>query len=211
MRVLRFLLRWSFLLLVPAGAAWALSPLGVYLSEYAFRTPNVFWRLFPSAPILMLLGLAGVFFFVMREKGIFAKVGFWTVVLGGFLTVVGTFGKYYLGLDDVYIMTAPAYAVMRAGFVVLAAGAVVFGAGAARERSLPFWGALPFAIAAVAGLVSVARDFGEVGAAMWISFGVGWSWLGLALLIERVAGCLKKRRADEAEHSASSKTPATSI
>ncbi len=211
MKVLRTLLGWSFLLLIPAGALWALSPLGVYLSDYAFKTPNVFWRLFPSAPMLMALGLAGVFFFYLRERGIIAKIGFWVVVAGAVLTIAGTVGKYYLGLDDVYIMSAPAWRAMRVGFVVLAAGAIVFGAGAARERSLPLWGALPFAVAAVAGVVSVARDFGEIGAVMWISFGVGWSWLGVVLLIESFAGYIKKRRASKASRSESSKTPATSI
>lgn len=211
MKVLRTLLEWSFLLLIPAGALWALSPLGVYLSEYAFRSPNLFWRLFPSAPLLMLLGLAGVFFFFMKERGLLVKVGFWTVVFGASLTVAGTVGKYYLGLDDVYIMSAPAWRTMRVGFVVLAVGAVVFGAGAARERSLPLWGALPFAIAAVAGVVSVVRNLGEVGAAMWISFGIGWSLLGVALLVGKVAERMKKRRAGKASRSTSSKTPATSI
>lgn len=188
-----------------------MSPLGVYLSDYAFKTPNVFWRLFPSAPMLMALGLAGVFFFYLRERGVLAKVGFWVVVAGAVLTIAGAVGKYHLGLDDVYIMSAPAWRAMRAGFVVLAAGAIIFGAGAARERSLTLWGALPFAVASVAGVVSVVRDFGEVGAAMWISFGVGWSWLGMALFIEGVAEYMKKRRAGKAEPSASSKTPATSI
>ncbi len=211
MKVLRFFLRWSFLLLIPAGILWALSPLGVYLSDFAFKTPNVFWRLFPSAPLLMLLGLAGVFFFYLRERGVLAKVGFWVVAAGAVLAIAGAVGKYHLGLDDVYIMSAPAWRAMRVGFVVLAAGAIVFGAGAARERSLPLWGALPFAVAAVAGVVSVVRDFGEIGAVMWISFGVGWSWLGMALLIECVAGYIKKRRAGKAELAESSKTPATSI
>ncbi len=211
MKVLRFLLGWSFLLCVPAGALWALSPLGVRLSEYAFRSPSLFWKLFPSAPLLMLLGLAGVFFFFMRERGILSSVGFWVVVCGASLTIAGDVGKYYLGLDDVYIMSAPAYSAMRVGFVVLAAGAFLFGAGAVGERSLPLWGALPFAVASIAGLISVARDFGEVGAAMWTAFGAGWAWLGLALFVESFAGYLKERRAGKTKNSESSKTPATSI
>jgi hypothetical protein len=211
MKVLRTLLEWSFVLLVPAGILWALSPLGVYLSDYAFRTPNVFWRLFPSAPMLMLLGLAGVFFFSMKECGIVTKVGFWVAALGAVLAVSGTFGKFYLGLDEVFIMSAPAWRAMRIGFAVLAVGAVLFGAGAARERSLPLWGALPFAVAAVAGFISVMRDFGGIGAGMWISFGVGWAWLGLALFADAVSGRMKKRRAAKAERAESSKTPATSI
>lgn len=207
MKTVRRLLGWSFLLCVPAGALWALSPLGVYLSDYAFRSSNLFWRLFPSAPLLMLLGLAGVYFFFMRERGLLASVGFWIVAAGASLTIAGDVGKYYLRLDDVYIMSAPAYAMLRLGFAVLAAGSIVFGVGAARERSLSLWGALPFALASLAGFISVLRDFGEIGAVMWIGFGVGWVWLGLALFVESVAGYLKKRRV----HKASSKTPATSI
>lgn len=206
MKVLRSMLGWSFLLCVPAGVLWALSPLGVYLSDYAFKTPNVFWKLFPSAPLLMLLGLAGVYFFYLETRGLLVSLGFGIVALGALLTIAGDVGKYYLRLDDVYIMSAPAYMAMRVGFVVLAVGSIVFGIGAARE--LPVWGTLPFAVASLAGLISVLRDFGDVGAVMWISFGVGWAWLGLALFVESVAGYLKKRKA---RRSASSKTPVTSI
>ena len=35
----------SALAAVPGGALWALSPLGVRLSELKFKTPNVFWKL----------------------------------------------------------------------------------------------------------------------------------------------------------------------
>lgn len=212
MKLLRNILGWSFLLLIPAGALWALSPLGVYLSDYAFRTPNVFWRLFPAAPLLMSLGLAGAFFFSMREKGTLTKVGFWTVVVGVVLTVAGVFGRFYLALDDEFILTAPAWRLLRTGLFVFAAGAVLFGASAARERSLPLWGVFPFAVASIAGVISVWRDFGEVGAAMWISFGVGFSWLGLALLVERILRYSRARRSSaKVGGSPSSKTPATHI
>ncbi|MGH3087473.1 MAG: hypothetical protein ACRDSJ_09170 [Rubrobacteraceae bacterium] len=201
MKFPRALLNWSFLLCIPAGVLWALSPLGVYLSDYAFKTPNVFWKLFPSAPLLMLAGLAGVYFFHARERDLLSALGFWTVAAGALLVIAGDVGKYYLAIDEVFIMSVPAYTAMRVGFVVLAIGSIVFGVGV--SRSLPVWGTLPFAIASLAGLISVWRDFGEFGAAMWIAFGIGWSWLGLALCVEKVAVYSKKRRA--------SKTSMTSI
>lgn len=72
---------------------------------------------------------------------------------------------------------------------------MLFGVVAARERTLPVWGALPFTIGALCGLVAVSRDLGSFGAALWIAFGIGWAWLGFALFLEGAAGFLRKRRA----------------
>jgi hypothetical protein len=61
-RLFAGVVRWSGLLCVPGGVLWALSPLGVYFSEMRFGTPNVFWKLFSSAPLLLLVGLVGLYF-----------------------------------------------------------------------------------------------------------------------------------------------------
>jgi hypothetical protein len=57
---LSFLLKWSGILCVPGGLLWALSPTGISVSNLAFHTPNVFWKMFWSAPLLILLGLVGL-------------------------------------------------------------------------------------------------------------------------------------------------------
>jgi hypothetical protein len=55
------LVGWGGLLAcVVGGLLWALSPIGVHLSELEFHTPSVFWKLFWPAPLLILLGLAGL-------------------------------------------------------------------------------------------------------------------------------------------------------
>ncbi|MGB3634445.1 MAG: hypothetical protein WA982_10435 [Rubrobacteraceae bacterium] len=190
---LRGLVRWSTLLCIPGGVLWALSPLGIYLSEYRYSTPAVFWKLFPTAPLLMLVGMVGLWFW-MRAPGWLERVSFVTVIVGLLLVLAGSVGKYWFGLDDFYLMTAPAYRTLRIGFVVLTAGSMLLGVVSARNRSLPVWAALPFAIASLAGLISVSSDFGSLGAGMWMLFGIGWAWIGASLLVASLFAIRRKRR-----------------
>jgi hypothetical protein len=193
-KVLSFLIRWSGLLCVPGGVLWALSPLGVYLSEMRFHTPNVFWKLFPSAPLLLMVGLIGLHLLISDRSGRLERLGFYVALIGFLLILAGDVGEFWLRIDDVYIMTAPAYRALRIGLVVLAVGSILFGVAAGRDRTLPVWGALPFTIGALGGLVSVARNLESFGAALWILFGVGWAWLGFALLVEGVVRFWRGRR-----------------
>ncbi len=194
LRAFSFLLRWTGLLCVPGGVLWALSPVGVQLSELRFHTPNVFWKLFPSAPLLLLVGLIGLHFLVSGRSGWLEKAGFYLALPGLVLILAGDVGEFWLGLDDRYIMTAPAYHAFRVGLIVLGVGSVLFGVGAGRARTLPIWGVLPFAITSLCGLVSFWRDLGQFGAALWILFGLGWAWLGLAVLVEELSRFLRERR-----------------
>lgn len=182
-KLLAKLIRWMIALAcLGGGILWVLSPLGIRLSEYKFKSPNVFWKLFPSAPLLILIGLIGLYILTRQRSGWLEKFGLWIAVLGTMLVIAGDIGKFYLMLDNTYIMSAPAYRTFRAGLDLMAAGVVVFGVGAGRDGTLPVWGALPFAIASLAGLISVAREFGDFGVMLWIAFGAGWVWLGLILL-----------------------------
>jgi hypothetical protein len=194
-RPFSFLLRWSGFLCVPGGVLWALSPLGVYLSELRFHTPNVFWKLFPSAPLLLMVGLVGLHALISGRSGRLERVGFYVALLGLVLILVGDVGEFWLRIDDVYIMTAPAYRTFRLGLLLLAAGSILFGLAAGRDRTLPVWGALPFAVGALCGLISVVRDLGSFGAALWILFGGGWAWLGLTLLTKAFSRFWRSRRA----------------
>ena len=182
-RVLLFLVRWAGLLVVPGGVLWALSPIGASISATAFGTPNVFWKLFPSAPLLLLVGLVGLQLRQSGRAGILEKVGFWLAVLGLLLVVAGDAGLFWLGLDDTYIMTAPAYRAFRLGLLVLGAGSILFGVGAPRDGDLPTWGLLPFVVGCLCGLISFAVDLASFGTILWMLFGLGWAWLGLSLAV----------------------------
>ena len=195
LKVFSLLLRWTGLLCVPGGVLWALSPLGVYLSDLRFHTPNVFWKLFPSAPLLLMIGLVGLHIFVSGRSGWLERVGFYAALLGFVLILAGAVGEFWLRIDDAYIMAAPAYRTFRLGLVVLGAGSIVFGVAVGRDRTLPVWGALPFTLGALCGLISFTRDLETFGAALWILFGVGWAWLGFSLLVEGAARFLRGRRA----------------
>jgi hypothetical protein len=194
LKAFSFLLRWSGLLCVPGGVLWALSPVGVHLSELRFHTPNVFWKLFPSAPLLLMVGLVGLHLLISGRSWWLERVGFYVALFGLVLILAGDVGEFWLGIDDVYIMTAPAYHAFRLGLVVLAVGSILFGVAAGRDRTLPIWGALPFAIGALCGLISVSRELGYFGAVLWILFGVGWAWLGLSLFVEGLMRFWRDRR-----------------
>ncbi len=179
------LLWWvSLACLIGGGVLWALSPLGVELSALKFKTPNAFWKLFPSSPALLFAGLIGLYLRRRSRRGTVAKIGLWAAVVGSALIVAGAVGLFHLGVDDTFIMSAPAYRTLRAGFVLLTAGALLFGAAETRSGGLPAWGGLPFALSALAGLVAVARDLGPFGAALWAIFGAGWVWLAFVLFVD---------------------------
>lgn len=194
LRLLAAVVRWAGLLCVPGGVLWALSPLGVQISEMQFKTPNVFWKLFPSAPLLLLVGLIGLHLRVSGRSGRLERAAFVVALIGLILVVVGDVGEFWLGVDNVFIMTAPAYRSFRLGLLVLAAGTMLFGVATARDETLPVWGALPFAIGGLCGLVAFTTDLGTFGAALWVLFGAGWAWLGFALLVDGLLGLWRSRR-----------------
>ena len=194
-RLLSFLLRWSGILCVPGGVLWALSPTGVYISNLAFHTPNVFWKMFWPAPLLILLGLVGLQLRQSGHSGLLEKLGFLVAVLGLVLVIAGDIGLYWLGVDDVFIVTAPAYNTFRIGLLALAVGSILFAVTSPRDGALPTWGLLPFVVGSLCGLISFSRDLGSFGAVLWILFGIGWAWLGLSLVVEGFASFLRTRRA----------------
>ena len=183
-RLLLFLVRWVGLLVVPGGVLWALSPIGASISETAFGTPNVFWKLFLSAPLLLLVGLVGLQARQWGRSGLVQKIGFALALLGLVLVIAGDAGLFWLGLDDTFIMTAPAYRAFRLGLLLLGAGSILFGIAAPRDGALPTWGLLPFVVGALAGLISFAVDLGSFGTVLWMLFGLGWAWLGLSLAVD---------------------------
>ena len=118
---------------------WALSPVGVYISNFAFHTPNVFWKMFWPAPLLLLLGLMGLQLRQSGRSGLLEKVGFLVTIVGLLMVIAGDVGLYWLGIDDIYILTAPAYRVFRIGLLVLAVGSILFAVTSPREGAFPTW------------------------------------------------------------------------
>ncbi len=70
----------------------------------------------------------------------------------------------------------------------------MYGAAALRTRTLSAWGVLPFVLFSVGELVAVTGNLGYFGATLWVLFGIGWTWLGLSLLVEAVAAAWRARR-----------------
>jgi hypothetical protein len=174
--------RWVFLLCVPGGALWALSPLGVHLSELKFKSPDVFWKLFLSAPLLLGFGLIGLYLRRSENHGWFAKMGLWTALGGVFLVLVGDTGLFYLNLDETYIMSAPAYRVFRAGLLLFAVGSLLFGLASLKDRTLSLLAGFPLVAGSVGGLFCSLQNLGAFGVTLWTFFGLAWTWTGLVLL-----------------------------
>ena len=152
LRTLTTIAHWGMLACAMAGGVlWALSPLGIHISELRFHTPNVFWKLFLSAPLLLLAGLFGLYFLVSSRSRWLERVGFLLALLGLGLILVGDIGQFWFGFDDRYIMAAPANRAFRVGLVVFAAGSILLGVVAGRDRTLPVWGRclLPSGLCAV--------------------------------------------------------------
>jgi hypothetical protein len=193
-RLLSFLLRWSGILCVPGGLLWALSPTGVSISNLAFHTPNVFWKMFWSAPLLILLGLVGLQLRQSERSGPLEKLGFFVATVGLVLIIAGDIGLYWLGIDDIFIVTAPAYNAFRVGLLILAVGSILFAVTSPRDGAQPTWCLLPFVLGSMCGLISFLRDFGSFGAVLWVLFGVGWAWLGLSFVVGGFSSFLRTRR-----------------
>lgn len=181
---------------VPGGVLWALTPLGIRIAEERLPEGNDrFWQLFPSAPLLLLVGLAGLWFLRYVGSGWLGRMGVVGAFIGLVLVISGNVGQFWLDLDDTFAVLAPAYRTFRMGLVLLAVGAVVFGAAAVRDRALPFWAVLPFVVASICGLIAFLRDLGAPGAGLWAAFGAGWVWLGFSVVLVRLMTRSRKREA----------------
>lgn len=178
---------------IPGGVLWALSPLGVRLATYRFGTADAFWKLFPSAPGLLLVGLVGLFFWLGRPRGL-TRLGFAVAVVGMLLVIVGDYGVFYTEIDERYLLSAPAYRAMRLGLLLMSGGTALFAFGALRGGTLPRWVALPFLVGSGLGFVACVRELSYVGGGFWILYGVTWVWLGLLPPVRGVAWLLERRR-----------------
>lgn len=188
-----FAISWlTVLSCLPGGALWAISPLGIVLSEQRLIEGSaVFWKLFPAAPLALALGIVGLWWIGAVGSGWAGRAGAGVALLGLLMVTVGIVGQFWLGLDATFAVLAPAYYTFRSGLVVLAAGSVVFGSAGLLARSLPAWGAIPFIVAALCGLVAFVWELGTLGSGLWAVFGAGWIWLGFSAALSSLAGFLE--------------------
>lgn len=184
----------AILLCLPGGALWSISPLGIALSEQRLlEGSDVFWKLFPTAPFALALGLAGLWWVGAIGSGWVGRVGAGVALFGILMVVAGNVGQFWLDLNDTFTVLAPAYYTFRGGLVGLAVGSVVFGVAGLLARSLPAWGAIPFIVATLCGLVAFVWDLGTLGSGLWAAFGAGWIWLGFSVVLSRLAEFLENK------------------
>jgi hypothetical protein len=180
---------WLSLLCIPGGLLWALSPIGVHLAELKLKSPELFWKLFPSAPLLLGLGLVGLYLRHDERHGLPAKLaqtGIFASLIGVVAILAGDAGLFYVELDEIYIMSAPAYRVFRAGLFVLAAGSLLLSLALVRDSTLSLLAGFPVIAGSVGGLLYSAQDLGSLGATLWTFFGLAWTWAGLVLLVKNL-------------------------
>lgn len=180
---------------IPGGVLWALTPMGISLAEE--RLPggsDGFWQLFAAAPLLLLIGVAGLHLRRLTGAGGWLRWAAALVALAGFaLVAAGNVGQFWLGVDDSFILSAPAYRAFRLGLLVAAAGAVVLGVSALRGGTIPSWTVPPFLAAALGGFVGFVTDLGATGAMLWALFGLGWVWLGAVVFVQDFLGLILGR------------------
>lgn len=175
---------------IPGGALWALTPMGISLAEARLPSgPDGFWQLFASAPLLLAVGVAGLHLRRLTGSGGWLRRVASLVALAGFLMVAaGNVGQFWLGVDDTFIIAAPAYHAFRIGLFVAAAGMLLVGVSALKDRAVPSWTIPPFLIGALGGFVAFAAELGSTGATLWALFGLSWVWLGVVVFFQDVLG-----------------------
>jgi hypothetical protein len=144
--------------------------------------------------LLLLVGLAGLWWLDCLGSGRFTWVGLAVAGVGICMIVLGNIGQFWFGLDDLFTVTAPAYRAFRIGLLFLALGGAILGITAARDQALPVWGLLPFAVAVLCGLAAFLQDLGDLGAGLWSAFGAGWIWLGFSGTLAHLLTNLRKRK-----------------
>lgn len=188
-------LLWLFALcVVPGGMLWMASPLGIFLANSRLIDgSDVFWMLFPSAPLLLAVGVIGLWAAGSLGGGWLTRVSAVAALAGLALVIAGGIGQFWLSLDDTYTIAAPAYRTFRLGLIVSAVAAVLVGVSGIRARSLPLWGAMPFMVAALCGLVAFVWELGTTGSGLWAVFGAGWAWLGFSVVASKLAALAQDR------------------
>src|SRR5215211_3176558 len=101
-----------------------------------------YWRLhlqsrFPHSQRLLEDGLVGLQLRQSERSGLLEKLGFFVAIVGLVLIIAGDIGLYWLGIDDIFIVTAPAYNAFRIGLLALAVGSILFAVTSPREGALP--------------------------------------------------------------------------
>src|SRR3712207_6859235 len=64
----------------------------------------------------------------------------------------------FRSIDDIFIVTAPAYNAFRLGLLVLAVGSILYAVTSPRDGALPTWGLLPFVLGSMCGLISFRSE-----------------------------------------------------
>ena len=182
------------LCVVPGGALWMASPLGIFLANANLtQGSDAFWMLFPSAPLLLAAGVIGLWAVGALGGGWLTRLSAVAALAGLALAIAGVVGQFWLSLDETYAIAAPAYRTFRLGLIVSAAGAVLVGISGIRARTLPLWGAPILIVAALCGLVAFAWELGTTGSGLWSVFGAGWVWLGFSVAASKLAALLQNR------------------
>lgn len=182
---------------IPGGMLWALTPMGVSLAESRLPSgPEGFWQLFASAPLLLFAGVAGLHLRRLTGRGGWLRWVSSIVALAGFLMVAaGNVGQFWLGLDDTFILAAPAYRAFRIGLFVAAAGMLLIGISVLKDRTIPSWTVPPFLVGALGGFVAFTVELGSTGAMLWALFGFSWAWLGVVVFFQDALGLVFSRYA----------------
>lgn len=156
------------------GVLWAMKA-AVYGNVAPAQPAGAADTLFFVVPLLLILGLVGLYVRHAEGMGGAAKGGFVQALIGLVLLAAGfladlTFGV--TGAERAYLF----------GFLILAFGLVLVGLAAVKTNSLGRFSPLPLALGLLIPL-SVVAGAEPLRAVLSALFGLGWATLGLMLLL----------------------------
>lgn len=132
-------------------------------------------RLFFIVPLLLLVGLVGLYGpYAGHTKGL-GKAGFTQAFVGLALLAGGFAASLTLGVEG-------AVRVSSFGFLILAFGLILLGLEFLKTEPLPSWNFLPLALGLLVPLATIAGDLASLRMAFSVLFGLGWAMLGYLLL-----------------------------
>ena len=147
---------------------------------------------------LLALGAIGVYLSQSERLGRVAKAGFWLTLAGFGLSVVGGLAIIVVGLavsdeDTAGVLDVITHPLAQLLYTL---GSLIFGVALLRKGTLPKFAALLATVGPVALLalfaVGLNQAYAPITAAVTAT-GLGWAWLGYALLCEQKRSVVPSR------------------
>ena len=167
------LARWSGLASMLGGVLWSLK--AILDADDAVAGPNgATDALFFAVPLLLLVGLAGLYARYAGPVAGLGQTGFIQGFIGLALLVAGFVASFSFNVEG-------AGQILSFGFLILAFGLILLGFATLKTEALPRWNFLPLTMGVLIPLEVILSGVAAVSAVLSVLFGIGWVLLGYLL------------------------------